>query len=202
MALVKLGFSNYSTSDKIQVSRNIVLKMTGNAKFPTPAPALASISTTATALETAYEAARDGGKSKTVAVRLQVTALNALMSQLTAYVQQASGGDEATILSSGMEVRAPRTPPQPMLSPAALMVLTGKMEGTVLLKWKHVIGAKSYVIQQSADGATAWAIVASSTKSNATVAGLTTGSRIWFRVAALGPKGQGPWCEPTRGMAG
>jgi hypothetical protein len=48
MALVKLGFSRLSVPAKIQSARNIVAKMTGNAKFPTPVPTLASITTAVT----------------------------------------------------------------------------------------------------------------------------------------------------------
>jgi hypothetical protein len=202
MAIVKVGFSRLNVPDKIQSARNIIAKMTGNAKFPAPVPTLAAITTAVNSLETAYEGSRDGGKSKTALVNVQSAALNTLMSQLTAYVQQASGGDEITILSSGMEVKAPKTPPQPLEAPTALSITTGKTEGAVLLKWQPVTGAKAYVTQQSADGTTAWTNAANSTKSTAPVTGLTTGAKVWFRVAALGPKGQGPWCEPTRGMAG
>ena len=35
------------------------------------------------------------------------------------------------------------------------------------------------------------------TKSSTTVNGLTTGGRVWFRVAAIGAAGQGPWSDPA-----
>jgi hypothetical protein len=201
MAIAKLGFNKLGIPAKIQVSRNIVTKMTGNAKFPTPSPTLASITTATTALETAFEAARDGGKSKTAFMKTQVVALSALMMQLMSYVQQASLGDEVAILSTGMEVKATKSPPPLMPAPLGLLVTTGN-EGAALLKWDPVIRSKAYVIQQSADGSTQWTSAGNSTKRSAIITGLVSGSKIWFRVAAIGAKGQGPWCEPTRGMAG
>ncbi|MEI9934992.1 MAG: fibronectin type III domain-containing protein [Ferruginibacter sp.] len=202
MALVKLGFYQLSVPERIQLSKNIVIKMTGNAKFTTPVPTLTSITAAITALETAYEAASDGGKSKTALVNIQNEALNVLMAQLAVYVQQASAGDGITIFSSGMEVRAIKTPSQPLTAPLALKALMGALEGTVALKWQHVTGAKSYLIQQSADGNATWTIVSSSTKSNAIVTGFIPNGKMWFRVAAVGPKGQGPWCDAVKGVAG
>jgi hypothetical protein len=42
---------------------------------------------------------------------------------------------------------------------------------------------------------------ATATKSKATVTGLTSGTRYWFRVAAIGSAGQGPWSDPATAIA-
>ena len=202
MSKVKLGFNKLSVPNKIQQSRNIITKMTGNAALPAPNPTLATLTTAVDSLEAAYEAASDGGKAKTAFMYTQEKALDALMVQLAAYVQQASAGNATIILSSGMDVAAGRTPSQDLPAPEAVAAITGQNEGEVLLKWKPVKGAASYIVQQSADGSTGWALAANSTKASSTVSGLVSGSKEWFRVAAIGAKGQGPWSAPAKGMAG
>jgi hypothetical protein len=154
-------------------------------------------------LELAYEAST-AGSSKLITLQLdnQKKAVSALITQLAVYVQQVSVGDAATIFSSGMGVRAGKSPSQPLPAPGSLTATMGDKEGTVKLKWPPVPGAKSYLIQMSPDGSTGWVIFGSSTKSNIVVTGLVPNSKMWFRVAAVGPKGQGPWCEPVKGIAG
>jgi chitodextrinase len=59
------------------------------------------------------------------------------------------------------------------------------------------------LIQQSADPptATSWTHDSTSTKSSATVDGLTSGTRYWFRVSAIGPRGQSGWSDPATKIA-
>ena len=42
-----------------------------------------------------------------------------------------------------------------------------------------------------------WANSRVVTKSTAVVNGLTSGQRVWFRVAAIGAAGQDPWSDPA-----
>ncbi len=114
---------------------------------------MASITTTVNNLETAYNAAADGGKSKTAFAKTQEAALDALLVQLGAYIQEASGGDATIILSSGLEVRSGKTPPQELTAPQKLEATTGSNEGEIDLRWKPVARSNAYKIQQSADGA-------------------------------------------------
>jgi hypothetical protein len=202
MAKAKLGFTILSIPNKVLKARNTVTLMTGNASYPTPNPTLATISTAADELETAYNEAADGGKTKTAVMRSKEQELDKLMIQLTAYVQEASNGNELVILSSGLEVAAPKTPPQDLPAPQNLIAEMGTNEGEVYLRWKKVDKAKSYLLQSSADGATNWQTLNTvSTKSNAVIAGFTSGDKTWFRACAVGPKGNSPWSDPALGRA-
>ena len=58
MARVKTKLSRMPVTDEVAFARQIVTKMTGNATYTTPAPALAAITTAADALEAAYNAAQ------------------------------------------------------------------------------------------------------------------------------------------------
>jgi hypothetical protein len=72
--------------------------------------------------------------------------------------------------------------------------------GEVDLQWNPIRrGLKSYIIEKTTDAgaATGWTHAGISTKSKTSISGLTSGTRYWFRVAAVGTAGQGPWSDPA-----
>jgi hypothetical protein len=48
---------------------------------------------------------------------------------------------------------------------------------------------------------TSWTHAGVATKSRATISGLTSGTRYWFRVAAVNSNGQSGWSDPAAKMA-
>jgi Fibronectin type III domain len=72
-------------------------------------------------------------------------------------------------------------------------------EGEMELTWDSVNGAKSYLVQFSTEpgGAANWSLAMACTKSKATIKNLESGKKYWFKVAALGSAGQGPWSDPA-----
>ena len=102
MAKVKIGMKGLTVPEQIERARLIVTNMTGNADYTTPSPALTVISTAADALETAYNESRNRDKVKVALMRMRRKELLYVINQLGAYVQQASGGDEEKIFSSGL----------------------------------------------------------------------------------------------------
>ncbi|PYS47941.1 MAG: hypothetical protein DMF68_14680 [Acidobacteria bacterium] len=88
-----------------------------------------------------------------------------------------------------------------MLAPCTPTV--GDHDGEVDLQWDTVRGARSYVIEISADPPTntSWQHKTVSTKSRATIEGLTSGTKYWFRVAAVGANGQSGWSDPATKIA-
>jgi predicted phage tail protein len=87
--------------------------------------------------------------------------------------------------------------------PKRLTASAGDHDGEVDLSWDRLAGAKSYVVEKSVDPptATGWSHTAVSTKSSFTVTGLTSGTRYWFRVAAINANGQSGWSDPASKMA-
>lgn len=78
----------------------------------------------------------------------------------------------------------------------------GDHEREIDLSWDTVKGAKSY-IERSPDPptATSWMHETVSLKSTATVGGLVSGTRYWFRVAAVMSSGQSGWSDPATKIA-
>ncbi len=199
MALVKTGMDQLPVPDKVQFMRQVVMDMNAAvAVYGTPAPALAAITTAATALETAYNAAltaRQVAKSKTATMNEAEAALDLLASQLGNYVENTSGGDPAKITLSGFSVRQiPAGPVGPLPAPSDVAIVQTESAGTVKMNWRQVRGAKSYVVERAADAAElTWFAALATTKLKALVNTMTSGTKYWFRVAAIGAAGQGPW---------
>jgi hypothetical protein len=201
MAEAILGFSDLSIPEKIQKAKIISGKLNGNTNFANPEPPLTDVDDAIEALETAAEDAKDGGKAKTSIMYVKEQAPNNIMRQVVAYVQSTSKGDETLIKSTGLSVKVAKTAPQPLEAPQRVTAAIGKKEGEVLIKWKRIDAAKAYLVQQSADGNTGWADCGTSTKASITIAGLTSGGKFWFRICAIGSKGEGPFSAPAKGMA-
>ena len=88
-------------------------------------------------------------------------------------------------------------------TPMSLNVTNGDADGELDLSWEPVSGAKSYVIEISGDPPTndSWKHAGVSTKSSWTATGLTSGTRYWFRVAAVSTGGQSGWSDPATKIA-
>jgi len=208
MAKVVLGFRGLNIPEKIKNIRLIVTQMTGNANFPNPDPSLASVAAAADKLETDSNDAASERQAALTATNLQNQSeaeLDRLAAALAGYVDGVAKGNEAIILSAGMSTRAPAAAIGQLPAPTDLGATGGDMEGEIDLNWGPVRGAVSYIIAESATGnvgnPSEWKQVATSTKSKTTVGGFTTGSRHWFRVAAIGSAGQGPWSDPATAIA-
>jgi hypothetical protein len=207
MPKAKLNFRNLSVGAKIAKSKQIVAALTGNPNFPNPIPALAAVTAVITNTEAKAaerDAAQQVAKVKTTELNNSVDELDGLMSQLAAHVDNVAGGDEAKILSAGLDTRAAATsttePPPP---PSALDSTIGDREGELDASWDTVAGAKSYVIETSEDPPTptSWKHSGVSTKSRFTIAGLQSGKRHWIRVAAINSAGQSGWSDPATKIA-
>ena len=206
MAKVRLNLKDMTITQKVPFGRNVVTKTTGNSNFTTPNPALATISTLIDTLESKAEIAqikRQESQQATTELHAAEDAFDQGLTQFGNYVEGITGGDTAKIQSSGLDVRATAAPIGPMPKPDALAATIGDLEGECDLVWHRVRGAGSYLIQKSVDPitATSWQQAGVSTKSKFSVTGLTSGSKYWFRVAAVGSEGPGPWSDPATSLA-
>jgi hypothetical protein len=207
MSKIKLNLKSLTIPEKIARSQQIVTALTGNANFNTPHPTLAQVTTAINELETASnaaQAARQEAKARTAAQNNKEESLDRIMTQLVAYVESIAGDDEELIMSAGLNVRGASTsvsstPP----APPSLTATAGDRDGEIDLSWDTVRSARSYVIEQSADPPTetSWKHASVSTRSQTTIEDLTSGTRYWFRVAAVTATGQSGWSNPAMKIA-
>jgi hypothetical protein len=207
MAKIKLNLSTLSIPQKLAKAQQIIAALTGNASFATPSPGLINITMATNGPSTAYadaQAARQAAKEKTSAQNQKEAALDQLLTQLAAYVESVAGNNEQLILSAGLDMRAAAKPTtDPPSQPQALTPTAGDRDGEIDLSWDTVTGAKSYVIDKSGDPVTSssWTHGGVSTKSNFTARVLLSGTRYWFRVAAVNSNGQSGWSDPATKIA-
>ncbi|PZX17832.1 fibronectin type III domain protein [Breznakibacter xylanolyticus] len=203
MSKVKLELSKKTAAQKIDLGKTIVSKMTGNATFATPNPPLAAITTAITNLSAATAevvAARKTVEVKMIAAKLAESTLDSLLTQEGNYVENISNGDEAKILSAGMDVRKDASAAVALPDKVASVNATiGDSAGEIDLSWDKIEGAKSYVVETalSSMDPLEWKHMVVSTRSKAEVNTLKSGVSYHLRVAAVGSVGQGPWSDPV-----
>lgn len=206
MSKIKLNLQRLTIPEKTARAQQIVAAITGNANFSSPQPALAQVTAAIDDLDAAYlaaQTARQEAKNKTATQSQKEDALDAVLTQLASYVESVSGGDEAKITSAGLDVRSAQTATGDLPAPENLSASAGDRDGEIDLSWDKVDRARSYVVERSPDPptSTSWQHAAVATRSQTTIGGLTSGTKYWFRVAAVGPNGQSPWSNPAPKIA-
>ena len=203
MSKVKLELNRKSVAQKINMGKTMVTKMTGNATYATPNPPLASITAAVNTLAGAtaeVEVARKNLKAKYTALNAAEAAFDMVVTQMGNYVENISNGDEAKILSAGLDVRKEASSQGALPDKvASVNAIVGHSAGEIDLSWEKVAGAKSYVVETALSNMNPmeWKHMLVSTRSKAEVATLKTGASYHIRVAAVGSTGQGPWSDPV-----
>jgi len=207
MTIVKLNLRLLTVPDKVQFVSQIVTALTGNTNFATPQPAIADIQAASQALSDAYNdanATRQLSYTKTAIQNQKEAELDSILTSLGNYVDNVSKGDESIIKSAGLSTKAKATPVGVPVQVLNLSADSTATQGQIVLKWKTVRGAKSYIVRQTTDISDAgkWTQDLVVTKAAATINNLKSGTAYWFQVAAVGAAGQGPWSDPATKIPG
>ena len=213
MAKVALNLSGLTVNDKIvkgQATLTAAGSADGIAVFGTPAPAeVATLQAKTDALEDARDQKLAADNVAKTATQAQLAAEQAFNDAYAAYGrigQTKSGGDPVKIGAIGLDVAASHTPPVGALpAPQNLSATMSDLTGEVDVMCDPVPGARLYIWQVCSDPMTDanWRQVGMDTKSKFAVTGLTSGTKYWFRVAAVGSGtgNQSPWSDPAQKMA-
>ena len=181
----------------------ILTDMTGNASYPTPAPALAAVTTALNEFITALANAADGGITLTSIKNDKRAALVALLRNLANYVQVTCNGDLTVLLSSGFPIQKPQRSPIGVLpAPVNLVVSLGELSGQLNAVVPPVFGASVYNWRLMATNAPTVVLqTAQTTAGRTTFTGLTPGVAYTAQVNAVGAAGLSDWSQPVSKMA-
>ena len=193
---VLLGFLRLPLSEKISFYRNVIARLTGNASFSTPDVSLNDATSQVNALETAFLASQDGSKTARLLMREKEAIADETFRKLANYVERIANNDEAKISASGFMASQPHAIPHR----PDFVIESGSESGTVKLSHKAMPGARAYVWQCIKDQVPVseedWKICGHSTQASTEISGLSSGSRYWFRVAAITTEGTTACCSP------
>ncbi len=175
-------------------ARGIVLRMTGNAYFPTPRPSLATLTSAIDDLSEAQTATLSRA-SGTVELRNEKrVVLVTLLQRLLAYVQATADANVeqavSIIESAGMSVKQPRT-----VHPRVFKAKPGRISGEVDLVAPSAGDDASYEWAYSLDGGITWLSVLPTTQASTTVTGLKPGATVHFRYRAVTNDGVRDWSQ-------
>lgn len=174
----------------VTLIKHILKQLKGNADYATPPEALAELEKLLPELEEALERAKTRDKHW-VAIKNNKKAIAlALLQVLAEYVLAISKGDRALILSSGFEAVEDTNGSEKTSIELLEVILNAPGEAT--LRVKNPKGVVSYIHQYTTEvpGPDTMWHYAGSTKGEYTFTGLATDKRYWFRVIAVGRKGQ------------
>jgi hypothetical protein len=176
-------------------SQHILTGMTGNAAYPAPLPTLAELTAARNAFSAAVDAARDSRLQIVVRNRQRV-AFVALLRTLALYVQATSGGDLATLLSSGFTAQRRKQPVGPLPAPANLRLVRGRNSGQIIARCNTMrqAGAYGWRYASAATPAT-WVGVASTYAASTIIEGLIPGTQYTVQAQALGTAGPSDWSD-------
>jgi hypothetical protein len=174
--------------------------MAGNPNFPTPTPSvalfdqwLADFETKLTELENLRVMMKNLTEQKDVARAV----LQAGFAQRAQYVEVASNGNPDIIATSGLPLRRPPTPVGQLPWPQNLRVEVAQVNGSLIIRWMSVSGAKGYMLQCAEvvpNEPRNWQLAYTGGKFSTQLSGLVSGKTYEFRVAAFGgTTGQSDW---------
>ena len=198
MAKVKIGFSGLTVTEQIERARNIKGKMAGNVYYVTPDPTLVEVDNATVSLENAYNDSRNHDKVKIATMKLRRKEFLVIIGKLAAYVQQASGGDEEIILSSGFDVRKENSKhPDTAGSVTNVRLSDGSNHGKIRVDFDAASNAVIYVIRTAllADFSDA-KFAGITTKTHKELGGFEPGNKVYVAVTAFGRENPGPETEP------
>jgi hypothetical protein len=176
--------------DLITIIKRVIEKMKSNTAFPNPPAALADLEKMLPELEAALVKAKSRDK-EWVSIKNDKKALAlALLEELAQYVIATSKGDRTLILSSGFDVTDEQNV-RPVTAIETLEVQLGA-PGEATVRVKKATGAIAYVYQYATEPPgqnTVW-VREESTIRDHTFKDLASDKRYWFRVVAIGRRGQ------------
>ena len=202
---VNLGLNRIVPFILLTKMRNMVVKMTSNVNFPTPVPALGTVTTASDTLEAAIQAYELNPGPLEHSERAQAfDVLKGLAIDLGSYVQAASNGELAKIESAGCEVRKSSTPIGQLPAPPDVTARSTDYPGQIIIRFGGVKGRNSYnifICSGDPKKEENWTPLTFTTKNRYVADGLTSDVKYYFRVNAIGAAGASPMSDQAYAKA-
>ncbi len=188
--------------NKLAKGQQIINLSTDNPNVPGNEATVARLVAAQAVLDAAYAAyesihqqARQLLAERDTAVQEWNTAINGL----AVLTESITDSNPEKILSTGFDVRSPKTPPQTVAQITEVRVRYEGNPGYSNISWKSDRNAAAYRVQRSPDPITdtSWTEAAITIAAKFRGNGATPGERCWYRVAAINRLGQGPWSAPA-----
>ena len=180
----------------ITQAQNIVQAMTNNPSFPSPTPALATVTQATHDLTTAETATLSHTKGAATTRNEKRVVLVKMLEQLKAHVQSVADANvenaASMIQSAGMAVKKPAA-----RAPRVFAAKAGTVSGSVTLVARAAARRASYEWQYSTDAGKTWLAAPNTLQAKTTVSGLTPGATVEFRYRPVTKKGEGDWSQPS-----
>jgi hypothetical protein len=182
-----------------EFAANIIIKLTGNAAFPTPIVPLVALTSVQATFHAALLAAAQGGVQLTAVKNEKRAALEIVLRQEASYVQGIAGQNLSTLLSSGFEA-ASTNHASTQLDTPTIVGLDNGLTTQLILRMQPVANARAYEVQTKNGGG--WTPAGVFTQTRAIVLpGLTPGQDYTVQARAIGGStGYSDWSDPVSHM--
>jgi len=199
---IKSGLSGLSIPATITKVRFTLGMFTGNPNFPNPPFPGTEVAADVDQLEVLAGQVTMGNKLNLGSRNLTLASVRKKMFLNSSYVNAVSAGSMPMLESSGFELVKQRTAAVVPEEVKNLRCVNLPQVGTCKMTWKGVKGRDYYQAQMTANplDPESWKPVATTTKLSCVATGVTTGTRMFFRVCAVNHAGQGEWSEPAELM--
>jgi hypothetical protein len=202
---IKLGHSRVSFEALVDKAQTNVSKLTGNAAFATPMPALAVITAAADRLDNAVQAyAFSRSRLDKQERDIAFAELKGLRQDLGGYVQTVSNGDPELITSAGFEMVASSKPKGILSAPKDVVALARPYPGSLELRFRGVRGRTAYqvyICEGDPLDQKNWSLHTVTGKNRLLFDGLESGKVYFFRVETLGAAGVSAVSDMTSAKA-
>jgi hypothetical protein len=180
----------------IVYAQGVVKRMTGNASFPNPTPALGALALAIDELRLAETAALARTKGAIATRNEKRTALVSLLQQTRAHIQATADADTSNaasiIESAGVAVR--KTPTR---RARAFVAKPGPVSGAATVVATSAARRASYEWQYGTDGGKTWITAPATLQAKTKIAGLVPGANVQFKYRAVTKTGEGDWSQPV-----
>jgi hypothetical protein len=204
MKAVRIGLKGKRDPDLPPLVNGIVAGATGKVELEESPVTLASLTTLVTEGTTLLDEetqARDTWLAKRTARKQKFKKLRNETRRFAVHANSVYDGDKLKLQAIGLDVVELGPVLGVLPAPLHLRSRSGKLDGSIELKWNFTIGRDFYEVEcaESSDGP--WKQIYQGKFGRTTCGGLISGKEYFFRVRAHNGSGPGAWSDITKKRA-